>query len=110
MDVFVMPSIADAFGVSAVEAQAAGVPVVFSDLPGVGEAVADGVGGVAVPPGDPAALAAAICRLLADAPLRRRLGEGGRRTVRERFDFDDSLSRMETVYRKAMRRSACAVV
>lgn len=110
MDVLVMPSMADAFGVSAVEAQAAGVPVVFSDLPGVREAVTDGVGGLAVAPGDPAALAAAICRLLADEPLRRRLGEGGRRTVREHFDFEDNLGQMESVYRKAMQRRACAVV
>jgi len=107
MDVFVMPSMIEAFGVSAVEAQAAGVPVVFSDLPGVGEAVQDGVGGLAVPAGDAAALADAICRLLADAPLGRRLGEQGRRTIRQRFDFDDNVTEMERVYRQVTADRLC---
>jgi glycosyltransferase involved in cell wall biosynthesis len=110
MDVFVMPSVAEAFGVSAVEAQAVGVPVVFSDLPGIREAVIDGVGGLAVPPADPAALAKAICRLLADESLRRRLGQGGRQTVCERFDLDENVVRMETVYHRVLKRKACAVV
>ena len=108
MDVFVMPSLADAFGVSAVEAQAAAVPVVFSDLPGVAEAVADGVGGLAVPPGEPAALAEAICRLLADRELRQRLGRGGRKMVQERFDFDVNVAQMEQVYRRVAARRLCS--
>ena len=112
MDVFVMPSISmsETFGVVAVEAQAAGVPVVFSDLPGVREAVTDGAGGLAVPPGDVSALAAAIRHLLADESLRRRLGERGRRAVCDRFTFDHNLGQMESVYRKAMQRRACAAV
>jgi glycosyltransferase involved in cell wall biosynthesis len=110
MDVFVMPSVAEAFGVSAVEAQAVGVPVVFSDLPGTREAVIDGVGGLAVPPGDPAALTNAICRLLADEPLRRRLGRGGRQTVCERFDLDDNVARVEAIYHGVLSRKACAMV
>jgi glycosyltransferase involved in cell wall biosynthesis len=102
MEVFAMPSVSlsETFGVSAIEAQAAGVPVVFSDLPGVREAVTDGVGGLSVPPGDVGALAGAICRLLADSSLRRRLGEQGRQFVHERFDFEDNVSQMEEVYRR----------
>ncbi|MFQ5489379.1 MAG: glycosyltransferase family 4 protein [Phycisphaerae bacterium] len=102
MDVFVMPSLVEAFGVSAVEAQAAGVPVVFSDLPGATEAVTHEVSGLAVPPGDPAALADAVCRLLGDDALRRRLGRAGRRMVRQRFDFARNVDRMEEVYREAL--------
>ncbi|MCP4248230.1 MAG: glycosyltransferase family 4 protein [bacterium] len=107
MDVFVMPSLADAFGVAAVEAQAAGVPVVFSALPGVAEAVTDGVGGLAVPPGEPAALADAICRLLADEDLRQRLGGGGRQMVRRRFEFEDNVTRMEQVYQRVVAERLC---
>ena len=109
MDVFAMPSVSlsETFGVSAVEAQAAGVPVVYSDLPGVREAVTDGVGGLAVPPGDADALAAAICRLLGDASLRRQLGAGGRRFVQERFDFQDNVSLMEEVYRRVTTGAVC---
>lgn len=112
MDVYVMPSVSgsETFGVTAVEAQACGVPVVFSDLPGVREAVTDEVGGLAVPPGDVEALARAICRLLADEALRRRLGEGGLRTVRERFDFQANVSQMEQVYRQVTCDLPCAAV
>jgi len=111
MDVFAMPSVSlsETFGVSAIEAQAAGVPVVFSDLPGVREAVTDGVGGLMVPPGDPQALADAICRLLTDAPLRRRLGEQGRRMVAERFDFAHNVDRMEEVYQRVTAANLCPV-
>ena len=110
MDVYVMPSVSpsETFGVSAVEAAASAVAVVFSDLPGVREAVTDGVGGLAVPPGDSEALAEAIIRLLADEPLRRRLGEGGRRWANERFDFEDNVTQMEKVYRRATCALPCA--
>ena len=112
MDVFVMPSISasETFGVVAVEAQAAGVPVVFSDLPGVREAVTDGVGGLAVPPGDEEALAGAVCRLLADEQLRHRLGQDGRRMVTDRFDFDRNVDRMEVVYRNALKHPAATAL
>ncbi|MCH7813459.1 MAG: glycosyltransferase family 4 protein [Planctomycetes bacterium] len=109
MDLYVMPSlsVSETFGVTAVEAQAAGVPVVFSDLPGVREAVTDGVGGLAVPPGDVGALAGAICRLLADEELRRRLGCGGRQMVRRLFEFDDQVTQMEQVYQRVTAQRLC---
>ena len=112
MDIYVMPSVSrsETFGVTAVEAEACGVPVVFSDLPGVREAVTDGVGGLAVPPGDVEALARAICRLLTDQALRRRLGAGGRRTACERFDFQANVSQMEQVYRRVACNLPCAAV
>lgn len=112
MDVFAMPSVSlsETFGVSAIEAQAAGVPVVYSDLPGVGEAVTDGVGGLAVPAGNVEALADALCRLLGDATLRQRLGEAGRQFVRRHFDFRDNVSRMEEVYQRVTAEVACAAV
>lgn len=109
MDLYVMPSlsVSETFGVTAVEAQAAGVPVVFSDLPGVREAVTDGVGGLAVRPGDVGATAEAICRLLADEALRRRLGCGGRRMVRRLFEFDDQVTQMEQVYQRVTAQRLC---
>lgn len=112
MDVFAMPSVSlsETFGVSAIEAQAAAVPVVYSDLPGVGEAVTNGVGGLAVTPGDVEALADAICLLLSDPALRRRLGDNGRQFVSERFDFEDNVSQMEQVYRQVTTEVACAPV
>jgi glycosyltransferase involved in cell wall biosynthesis len=71
-----------------VEAMAAGVPVVSTTVSGIPELVTDGVDGLLVGPGDPAALAAALAHLARDASLRRRLGAAGRRTVATRFDGD----------------------
>jgi phosphatidylinositol alpha-mannosyltransferase len=77
-DVLVAPSLGgESFGIVLVEAMAAGVPVVASDIPGYRE-VLPGAAGVLVPPGDPDALAQAIGGLLADDERRARLGAAGR--------------------------------
>jgi phosphatidylinositol alpha-mannosyltransferase len=69
-DVFCAPSLGgESFGVVLLEAMAAGVPVVASDLPGYRRVARPGVDAVLVPPGDPAALAAALCRVLGDSDL-----------------------------------------
>ncbi len=100
MDVYVMPSRQEAFGVTALEAQAAGVPVVASDLPGVRQAVAPDAGASAllVPPEDPAALADAILRLLADRDLRQRMGLAGRQFVADHFQWSQCVDRMTALY------------
>ena len=80
--VVVVPSVPTASGdqdglpVALLEAMGSGTAVVASRLPGIDEAVEDGVSGLLVPPGDPEALAAALRRVLADADLRERLGRG----------------------------------
>jgi rhamnosyl/mannosyltransferase len=87
-DVFVLPSteITEAFGVVQVEAMAAGVPVVSTNLPtGVPWVNQDGLTGLVTPPGEAGALAEAIRRLLADPALRRRMGEAGRARAWEQF-------------------------
>jgi glycosyltransferase involved in cell wall biosynthesis len=87
-DVFVLPSIArtEAFGVVQIEAMAAGRPVVSTRLPtGVPWVNQDGISGLVVTPGDPVALGDALRRLLDDASLRRRLGEGARQRARTMF-------------------------
>jgi glycosyltransferase involved in cell wall biosynthesis len=64
-DVLVMPSLREGLGLAALEALSAGTPVVVSSEVGVAELVKEGTAGEVVPPGDPAALAAAISRVLA---------------------------------------------
>lgn len=77
-DVVAMPSRAEGLGVAAIEALAAARPVVASAVGGLPEIVRDGLDGLLVPPEDPAALAAALSRCLADAGERDRMGEAGR--------------------------------
>ena len=67
-----------------VEALACGTPVVTADTPGARELLTDGVDSLLVPPGDPAALAAAVRRLAGDGALAERLGTAGAQVYRER--------------------------
>jgi glycosyltransferase involved in cell wall biosynthesis len=73
MDVAVVPSLYEPFGLVALEALACGVPVIASAVGGLREIVIDGQCGLLVPPGDSAALARALCTLLGDESLRARL-------------------------------------
>ncbi|HUR63212.1 MAG TPA: glycosyltransferase family 4 protein [Candidatus Thermoplasmatota archaeon] len=74
-DALVLPSRSETFPMVILEAGAAGLPVVASDLPPLRAMVQDGANGLLVPPEDSAALAAALLRLLRDPRLRARLGE-----------------------------------
>jgi glycosyltransferase involved in cell wall biosynthesis len=69
------------------EAMATGLPVVASDLSGIPELVRHDETGLLVPPGDPAALAAALRRLVEDPELRARLGRAGRETIEDEYDL-----------------------
>lgn len=98
-DVLVMPSHQEGLGVAALEAMAAGVPVIASRVGGVPEAVADGTTGILVPPGDARALADAVTRLAADPARARRLGSAGAARVRARFTMTAMAEGTLAVYR-----------
>jgi glycosyltransferase involved in cell wall biosynthesis len=78
---------------------AAGVPPVASAVGGVPEAIADGVSGFLVAPGDSAALARHLRRLLLDRALASRIGAAARETVRARYAADRAIAQLEEVYR-----------
>jgi glycosyltransferase involved in cell wall biosynthesis len=79
LDVAVVPSLYEPFGLVALEAMACGVPVVASAVGGLQEIIVDNESGILVPPGDSAALARALLELLKDEPRRLRLARGARR-------------------------------
>lgn len=95
----------ESFGMVLVEAMAAGVPVVASDIPGYREVVRDGVDGLLVPPGNPGALASAVGRLLSDEELAARLAAAGRERAAE-FSWERVVPRIEAIYEKAIPRGA----
>lgn len=92
-DVFVLDSrrfdlLVEGFGIAIVEASACGLPVIGGRSGGIPEAVRDGETGLIVDPEAPAAVAAAINRLLADGELRRRMGAAGRAAVEQYYNWD----------------------
>jgi len=82
------------------EAMALGKPVIGSAAGGNPELVVDGESGILVPPRDPAALAAALRRLLKDRSLRERLARAGQERVAEGFSSEVRLDRIEALYAK----------
>jgi glycosyltransferase involved in cell wall biosynthesis len=102
-DAVVVPSLYEPFGLVALEAMASGVPVVASDTGGLRELVEDEVTGLRFPPGDHAALARTVVRVLLDPDLARRLGREGRARVAGRDTWAGAASRTAEVYRLVLR-------
>jgi glycosyltransferase involved in cell wall biosynthesis len=84
----VFPSLYEPFGIVALEAMAAGTPVIVSDVGGLTEIVADGATGLKVAPGDAPALADAIIRILQDPALGKRLGAAAIQEIEARYTWD----------------------
>jgi phosphatidylinositol alpha-mannosyltransferase len=109
-DVFVAPNRGgESFGMILVEAMAAGVPVVASDIPGFDEVVTHGVDGILVPPGEPSALAAAVGRVLEDHDLAERLAAAGRGRAAS-FSWTRVADRIVAIYEAALRRRGGALL
>ena len=85
LDVFLMPSLWEGFGLVLLEAMAQGVPVVGSAVSAIPEVVIDGETGLLVPPRDPVALAEALAVLLADPARRAAMGAAGRARLEAEF-------------------------
>ncbi|MHB8879090.1 MAG: glycosyltransferase family 4 protein [Myxococcaceae bacterium] len=92
-DLFVHPTLFDAFGLAVAEAMACGLPVIASRVGGVPELVLDEETGLLVAPGDVAGLARAIERLAADPGLRSQLGRAGAHRIRASFDLRECACR-----------------
>lgn len=102
LDIAVVPSVVEPFGIVTVEAMSVGVPVVASNVGGPGEILAEPGSGILVPPGQPVALAAAISMLMSDDDLRRQMGEAGRVVACETYGPELFRERYRAAYLAAM--------
>jgi glycosyltransferase involved in cell wall biosynthesis len=98
LDLYVHPSLKEAFGLAVVEAMAMGKAVVATTVGGLPEVVAEGETGLLVPPGDAESLAAAVVSLLEDKVRREQMGRNGSARAQERFSLDASVMHMEQLY------------
>jgi len=101
-DVFVLPSFAEGVPVSLMEAMAAGVPVVTTQIAGVSELVENGVSGYIVPPGDSTTLAERIKILLTEPQRRNQFGVAGREKVETEFNLNHEVARLYRVMTAAL--------
>jgi glycosyltransferase involved in cell wall biosynthesis len=104
-DAMILPSINEGTPVSAIEALAAGRPVVATRVGGVPDVVREGEDGFLVDPGDVDALADRLARLAADPELRERLGAAGRARVIPRYSVERLVDNVDRLYRSLLETS-----
>jgi len=108
-DIGVLTSLKEGIPRAALEAMAAGLPMVGTRVTGTREVVRDGETGFLVDMGDPSALADALARLIDDPTLRARMGTRGRDVVRAEYDEALIVRRLERVYRVSLERRGIGV-
>ncbi len=99
---FTLPSRSEGFSNAIIEAMAAGLPVVATDVGGNAEAVKEGVTGLIVPAEDAEALAGALCKLLADPASAHRMGQAGRQRVSELFTAEAMMEQVCSTYARLL--------
>jgi len=105
LDLYVATSLKEGLPLAPLEAMAASVPIVATDVPGHRDVVIDGETGILVPPEDSVALAETVLSLAADQARRRKMGEAGRQRVLEHFSMKTMVAHTADVYRRAVGRS-----
>ncbi len=106
LDILAHPADMEGLGVSLLQASAAAVPIVTSRAGGLPEAVADGVSGVLISPGDVPALTASLRQFLDDKDLRMRMGQAGRQRILAEFSVEAMVQGNLAVYRAVLERRA----
>lgn len=98
LDLYAMPSLWEGLSLAMLEAMAAGLPLIISDVGGAAEVLGDNEFGVRVPPGNVDALARALLALATDDAERQRLGRAASQRVREHYDLRERVARLAACY------------
>ena len=103
-NIFVLPSFAEGIPVVLMEAMAARLPVIATQIAGVSELVEDGVNGYVIPPGEPNVLASRLAQLLEDQALCDRLGEAGRSKIENAFNLRQEVAKLHHTMQTALKK------
>ncbi len=98
LDIFVQPSLHEGLPNTVLEGMAAGLPVVATEVGGTPELVVNGMTGLLVPPGNPAALVDAITALSENPEARGSMGRAGRQRVQQHFTVEEMVQKTEQLY------------
>lgn len=101
-DIAVVPSHQEPLSLATLEAMAQGLPVIGADVDGIREIIVPEETGLLVPAADPARLAEALARLIADHELRRRLADNGHERCRGQFSLEQSVNKVVEQYRELL--------
>ena len=105
MDVAVIPSLQESFGVAAVEAQACGVPVIVTDIPGLMESTLPGKSSIVIKKCDEYAIADALHFLYNDLNKRLRMGKLGREYVVQNYSLDSCFQKISDLFQKVVEKN-----
>ena len=102
-DVFVIPSIVEAFGLVIIEAMACGKPVIGTNVGGIPDTIIEGLTGFLVSPRDPRGLSEKIVLLLKSSRLRGEMGRAGKEIVKKKFNMEERIKRIVRLYESLKR-------
>lgn len=102
MDIFVQPSLSEAFSQVLIEAMGVGLPVIATEVGGAAEVIEDRVNGILVKPDDTEAISDRVIEIDGNADMRTKLAVAGRRSVAERFTVENVVDRHLDLYHRWM--------
>ncbi|MFA7575320.1 MAG: glycosyltransferase family 4 protein, partial [Arcobacteraceae bacterium] len=98
-DVFILPSLKEGFPLTLLEAWAAGLPVIISDVGNVSEICRDKENALIIPPGNSQKITEAMKLLIDDEHLREKLGENGKELVEKKYSWEKISKEFEIIYK-----------
>ena len=108
IDIFLLPSLNEGFGMALIEAMAEKKPVIATNVGGIPEVVIDGETGILVPPKDPEAFSSAIIKLYKNPELSRRMGLAGYNRAKRLFDITTTVHNLERLYSNLVKEKGFA--